>query len=186
MRARLALAGLGGVPPAVLLLVSALVGLVVAGLVQAIVGVAALSLAAASCGFCGAGPRGAAGGPAPAAWRNRALWPDVVDHLVSAVRRGIALPDAVASLLAVGPGRHAASFAAFEREYRATGNFAHSIDRLKDDLADPVADRLLETLRMAREVGGSDLGDGAALPRRLPARGRGRARGAARRASPGS
>jgi tight adherence protein B len=38
-----------------------------------------------------------------------------------------------------------------------TGNFAHSIDRLKNSLADPVADRILETLRMAREVGGSDL-----------------------------
>ena len=30
--------------------------------------------------------------------------------------------------------------------------------RLKDDLADPVGDRVCETVRVAREVGGSDLG----------------------------
>ena len=29
---------------------------------------------------------------------------------------------------------------------------------LKDDLADPVGDRVCETMRVAREVGGSDLG----------------------------
>jgi tight adherence protein B len=32
------------------------------------------------------------------------------------------------------------------------------LDRLKADLADPVGDRVVESLRMAREVGGSDLG----------------------------
>jgi tight adherence protein B len=32
------------------------------------------------------------------------------------------------------------------------------LDALKDDLADPVGDRVCETMRVAREVGGSDLG----------------------------
>jgi tight adherence protein B len=32
------------------------------------------------------------------------------------------------------------------------------LDSLKDDLADPVGDRVCETMRVAREVGGSDLG----------------------------
>jgi tight adherence protein B len=32
------------------------------------------------------------------------------------------------------------------------------LDRLKDALADPVGDRICETLRVAREVGGTDLG----------------------------
>jgi tight adherence protein B len=32
------------------------------------------------------------------------------------------------------------------------------LDLLKEDLADPVADRICETLRVAREVGGTDLG----------------------------
>ena len=43
-------------------------------------------------------------------------------------------------------------------DYRATGRFHDCLDRLKDRLSDPVADRIIESLRIAREVGGSDLG----------------------------
>jgi tight adherence protein B len=39
-----------------------------------------------------------------------------------------------------------------------TGRFAESLDRLKDRLADPVGDRVVEGLRIAREVGGGELG----------------------------
>jgi len=49
-------------------------------------------------------------------------------------------------------------FARFAAEYRSTGRFGPCLDRLKDDLADPVGDRIVETLRVAREVGGTDLG----------------------------
>jgi len=97
-------------------------------------------------------------------WRARAqrratrvVWPDVVDHLVSAVRSGLALPDSVVTLAHSGPPITRAAFADFERDYRMTGGFADSLDRLKDRLADPVADRIIETLRMSREVGGNEL-----------------------------
>src|SRR5690606_21632795 len=43
-------------------------------------------------------------------------------------------------------------------EYRATGRFSDCLDQLKARLADPVGDRIVESIRMAREVGGSDLG----------------------------
>ena len=46
----------------------------------------------------------------------------------------------------------------FAEDYRTTGRFQDSLDRLKVTLSDPVGDRLVEALRMAREVGGSDLG----------------------------
>src|SRR5947209_1592095 len=46
----------------------------------------------------------------------------------------------------------------FAEDYRATGRFGDCLDRLKKTLADPVADRLIESLRVAREVGGTDLG----------------------------
>ena len=88
---------------------------------------------------------------------SRAVWPDIVDHLVSAVRSGLALPDSVVWLAHTGPPAVRESFAEFERGYRATGNFGLSVDELKNHLADPVADRVLETLRMSREVGGSEL-----------------------------
>jgi tight adherence protein B len=156
LRAALALAGLGRVPPATFVALSLLLALVTGALVQALLGVSALSLCAAI-----------AGSLVPVlvvGWRsrarrssNRALWPDVVDHLVGAVRSGLALPDAVASLARTGPEDLRPDFVAFEKDYRSTGSFSGCVDRLKDNLADPVPDRILETLRMAREVGGSDL-----------------------------
>jgi len=88
---------------------------------------------------------------------HRAVWPDAVDQLVSAVRSGLALPDGVSALATQGPEATRPAFAAFERDYRATGAFIPCIDRLKQRLADPVADRILETLKMAREVGGTEL-----------------------------
>ena len=88
---------------------------------------------------------------------NRSVWPDVVDHLVASVRAGMSLPDSVAALADLGPAATRSAFADFEADYRRSGNFSLCIDRLKRSLADPTADRILETLRMAREVGGSDL-----------------------------
>lgn len=88
----------------------------------------------------------------------RAVWPEVVDNLASAVRAGLSLPEALAALAVRGPEALRAPFARFAADHRSTGRFADSLDRLKDDLADPVGDRIVETLRVAREVGGSDLG----------------------------
>jgi tight adherence protein B len=88
---------------------------------------------------------------------HRVLWPDVVDHLVSAVRSGLALPDSLAVLAHTGPEAMREAFAVFDARYRATGDFGFCIDELKEVLSDPVADRILETVRMAREVGGSEL-----------------------------
>ncbi|HRW19167.1 MAG TPA: type II secretion system F family protein [Dermatophilaceae bacterium] len=88
----------------------------------------------------------------------RDLWPDAVDNIASAVRAGLALPEALSQLAIRGPEELRPAFAAFAEDYRATGRFQDCLERLKDRLADPVADRLIESLRIAREVGGSDLG----------------------------
>ncbi|SNC72016.1 tight adherence protein B [Kytococcus aerolatus] len=90
--------------------------------------------------------------------RLRDAWPDCVDHVASAVRAGMALPEALAQLAVRGPEELRPAFAGFAHDYRATGRFHVSLDALRDRLADPVADRLVESLRIAREVGGSDLG----------------------------
>jgi len=89
---------------------------------------------------------------------RRDLWPDVVDNLASAVRAGLSLPEALSQLGERGPAPLRAEFVAFGRDYAATGRFGECLDRLKDRLADPVGDRIVEALRLAREVGGSDLG----------------------------
>ncbi|HEY7717519.1 MAG TPA: type II secretion system F family protein [Pedococcus sp.] len=88
----------------------------------------------------------------------RDLWPDAVDNIASAVRAGLALPEALTQLGHRGPEALRPAFVAFGEDYRATGRFHDCLDRLKDRLSDPVGDRLVESLRIAREVGGSDLG----------------------------
>ena len=88
----------------------------------------------------------------------REVWPEVVDNLASAVRAGMSLPEALTQIGVRGPGTLRRPFDRFGTDYRATGRFMVCLDRLKADLADPVGDRVVESLRMAREVGGSDLG----------------------------
>ena len=88
----------------------------------------------------------------------REVWPEAVDNLASAVRAGLSLPEALTQLGVRGPEQLRSAFRRFGEDYRATGRFAESLDRLKDNLADPVGDRVVEALRLAREVGGTDLG----------------------------
>lgn len=88
----------------------------------------------------------------------RELWPDVVDNLASAVRAGLSLPEALAQLGNRGPEPLRRPFQQFAQDYRATGRFMPCLDRLRDRLADPTGDRICESLRIAREVGGTDLG----------------------------
>ena len=109
----------------------------------------------------------AAAAAAPFAWlrsrghrlrrTRRALWPDVCDLLIASVRAGMSLPDAVASLASSAPVALRPAFEAFARDVAASGHFDSAAGRLKTRLADPVADRIVETLRMARQVGGTEL-----------------------------
>jgi tight adherence protein B len=148
--------GVPGLSPTGFIVLTVIGGVLCGALALALVAVPGFAVAAAC-----------AGGAAPWAfvsWRlrarreaTRAAWPDVVDHLVAAVRSGIALPEAVAALATLGPEATREQFARFGREYRATGAFSRCADVLKAELADPVGDRIIETLKMAREVGGTEL-----------------------------
>lgn len=88
----------------------------------------------------------------------RDVWPEVIDHLASGIRAGLALPEALAALGVRGPEQLRPAFRRFGADYRSSGRFMECLDRLKDSMADPVGDRVCETLRVAREVGGTDLG----------------------------
>jgi tight adherence protein B len=88
----------------------------------------------------------------------RDVWPEVVDHLASGVRAGLSLPEAVGQLGDRGPAELREQFRAFAEDYRATGRFGDCLDALKERLADPVGDRIVEALRITRDVGGTDLG----------------------------
>src|SRR6478735_8531423 len=70
----------------------------------------------------------------------------------------MSLPEALSALAIRGPEPLRPAFAGFALDYQVTGRFGESLDRLKERLADPVGDRVVEGLRVAREVGGGELG----------------------------
>jgi tight adherence protein B len=83
------------------------------------------------------------------------VWPEAVDNLASAVRAGLSLPEALSSLGRRGPVPLRPHFEGFAGDYQVTGRFGDSLD---GRLSDPVGDRVVEGLRVAREVGGGELG----------------------------
>ncbi|MFL6158379.1 MAG: type II secretion system F family protein, partial [Marmoricola sp.] len=86
------------------------------------------------------------------------VWPEVVDHLASGVRAGLGLAEALSALAVRGPEPLRPAFSGFAVDHQVSGRLDESLDRLKHLLADPVGDRVVEALRIAREVGGGDLG----------------------------
>ncbi|WP_312678501.1 type II secretion system F family protein, partial [Microbacterium sp.] len=139
--------------PVLIAVVLAAVGAAVAWLVT---GLPAVALVAA-----------VAAGWSPFAWlrargrrlrrSRRALWSDVCELLISSARAGMSLPDAVSALAVSGPPPLRGAFARFAADMAASGHFDSSALRLKAALADPASDRIIETLRMARQVGGTEL-----------------------------
>lgn len=88
----------------------------------------------------------------------REVWPEAIDHLISAVRAGMSIPEALGALSTRGPEALREPFGRFDADYRTSGRFADCIDALKERLADPIGDRVCETMRVTREVGGNELG----------------------------
>lgn len=89
---------------------------------------------------------------------RRAAWPDAVDSLVSGVRAGLALPEALSDLGVRGPEPLRPYFVRFAGDYRASGSFTGALETLRGEMADPTADRVVAALSVAWDVGGTDLG----------------------------
>ena len=70
---------------------------------------------------------------------------------------GRSIPQALFEVGRRAPAEWRPAFAAAEREWLLTTDFARTTALLKDRLADPTADVVCETLLVAHEVGGSDL-----------------------------
>lgn len=150
-------AGIGGVSTTGFLLLCTVCGVLSALLLQVVSGTPPVALAF---GLLGAFlPVAIVSGRAHRRERELAeVWPEAVDNLTSAVRAGLSLPEALAALGVRGPEPLRAAFDQFALDYQVTGRFGDSLDRLKDRLADPVGDRVVEGLRVARDVGGGELG----------------------------
>lgn len=145
--------GLSGTRLALWCVSSAVTALiVVAGLTASAVVAAAVALPAAAL------PISIVRGRRDARRRKlREEWPDALATLIAGVRAGVSLPECCAALAERGPLGLRPGAAAFASTYRATGSFAAALTRLQEELADPVADRVVAALRLAHDVGGSDL-----------------------------
>lgn len=150
-------AGLAGVAVRSLVLLSLVLALVATLVIQVVSGTAPVAVAF---GVLAAYlPPAVVRGRARRRQREFAeVWPEAVDNLASAVRAGMSLPEALAGLGTRGPEPLRPAFGSFALDYQASGRFGDALDRLKATLADPVGDRVVEGLRIAREVGGGDLG----------------------------
>lgn len=157
LRDDLVAVGLTSVPPAAVPALSAGLGLVVSAALWAVSSavVPSLTIGVASMVLPVVFLRSAARRRMAA---MREVWPEAVDHINSAIRAGLSLPEALVQLGRKGPEGLRPAFHEFSLDYQASGDFAVSLDRLKVRLADPVGDRIVEALRITRDVGGTDLG----------------------------
>lgn len=84
----------------------------------------------------------------------KAAWPDGLRHLVGAVRSGMSLPPALEDLAANGPDALQEALARYPTLARVFGVPA-ALEAVRDELADPTTDRVVEVLLVAYERGGA-------------------------------
>lgn len=90
--------------------------------------------------------------------RIEEAWPDAIRHLLSYVRSGSTIPLAVSSLADQGPEPLRAVFAGWSERARLLG-FAAALETVREQLADPTSDRVIEVLLIAHEWGGELVAD---------------------------
>ena len=81
-------------------------------------------------------------------------WPDGLRDILASITAGLSLTQAVTNLVATGPPVLRAAFARFPELARVVGT-GPALELLKEDLADPTSDRVIEVLVLAQERGGS-------------------------------
>lgn len=83
----------------------------------------------------------------------QAAWPDGLRDVVASISAGRSLTQAVNSLAATGPLALREAFARFPQLARVLGT-GPALELVKEELADPTSDRVLEVLLLAHERGG--------------------------------
>ncbi|HJS72425.1 MAG TPA: hypothetical protein VJ858_06830 [Acidimicrobiia bacterium] len=86
--------------------------------------------------------------------RVQEAWPDGLRDILSSVRSGSSLPSAIENLSMFGPEPLREAFQGFDLYSRSLGAVP-ALEMVRDDLADPTADRVIEVLILAYERGGS-------------------------------
>lgn len=85
-------------------------------------------------------------------------WPDGLRDILSSIRSGASLGRAVEDLAAFGPEPLRDAFQGFGVYARSLGMVA-ALELVKEDLADPASDRVIEILVLAHERGGTAVPD---------------------------
>lgn len=152
----LSTAGVGFLPGYVFILISIFSAVLFSALVLIFTGMIAISLLGVL--FGGYAPYALLKMHANAKRKAREdIWPDVIDTMVAAMRSGMGLIDSIDHVGTAGPLEIREDFAYCTRCYKSTGSFQYAIAEIKLRLADPIADRIFETFKIARDVGGSEL-----------------------------
>jgi tight adherence protein B len=90
--------------------------------------------------------------------RARALlWPDVVDTLISSIRSGCSIVEAVVYLGSVMPSTISSATLRFGDRVSTSAHVGLCLDELKADWSDAAGDRIVEALKVTRDLGGTRL-----------------------------
>ena len=85
------------------------------------------------------------------------VWPEVTDHLISAIHSGLSLSEALVGLGSRGPEKVRPYFLTFHQELLTSGDFVGSTQKLKERLDSPGSDQILEAILLAKSLGGTEL-----------------------------
>jgi tight adherence protein B len=81
-------------------------------------------------------------------------WPDGIRDILASIRSGSSLPAAIENLATLGPPPLRDVFQGFAVYARSLG-VVPALEMIRDDLADPTSDRVIEVLILAYERGGA-------------------------------
>jgi tight adherence protein B len=90
--------------------------------------------------------------------RVQEAWPDGLRDLIASISAGRSLPQALNALAATGPAPLQEAFARFPMLSRMLGTVP-ALEVIKEELADPTSDRVIEVLVLAHERGGQIVRD---------------------------
>jgi tight adherence protein B len=86
-----------------------------------------------------------------------ASWPEVIDHLVSAIQSGLSLTEALTELSNRGPMVMRPAFTHFKKQVFEDGNFDQGIQTLAEQFKSHASDQIFQALLISKSLGGSEL-----------------------------
>jgi tight adherence protein B len=85
-----------------------------------------------------------------------ALWPEIIDHIISGLHSGLSLAETLVGLAQRGPTATRATFQSCEELLRSGGDLGDAFAIIKEKFHDGLADQVCEVLDFARGTGSRD------------------------------